>query len=134
MATTILTKDITFKIGTASGNTNELVCRKLFNVTLDKTLVQDESICGVHTAVGGATKWSFDYELIFDADPSGSDISGTDVAQWCNNGTKVFVEIGNTNYNRSGYGYLTNVKEAAPLNGFLSATGTFTGDGDVSIS
>lgn len=133
--TTILSRDVVFEIASVSGGPySTVVCKKLYNVTLDKSLIQDESDCGVHTAVGVATKWSFDAEIILNTAIVSGETSGTDIAEFCDAGTKVWVTVSTSNYSRSGGGYITNYKESSPLNGFLSATFTFTGDGAISIS
>lgn len=112
-----------------------VVCKKTWGITLDKTVTQDENDCGVATSVGNATKFSSNFEFVLNKTPNTGEWGSDDVANFANNGTLVYFKFtdGTSGYLRTGHGYISNYVESAPFGGVVNATGTLTGDGNLSI-
>jgi len=133
--TALLSKLVPFALSTDGSTYNNVVCKKTWDLTLDKPLIQEDSDCGVITGVGNSTKWSFNFEFILNLTPDSGQISADTVAGYANDGTLIYVKVVHaSDYLRSGQGYITNYKESAPLNGFITSTGTFTGDGAIALA
>jgi hypothetical protein len=115
------TDDVTYK---------NVVCKKLWNLNIEKVVTQEDSDCATHTEVG-ATRFTFDFEFILNTTPNGATEWGSDaVIGWTNNGTLVYFKItSGSTYFRSASGYITNYVESAPQGGLVTATGTVTGTG-----
>lgn len=106
------------------------VCKKLSGVTITPTLIEDETDCGPATAAG-TKKFSFNAELLLNLTPNGAtELSLNEIATWANNGIEVYVLFQYlTSYYRQGKGVISNYSESLPLNGFVSATFTVSGNG-----
>jgi hypothetical protein len=126
---------VPFAVSTDGVTYKNLVCKKVWNVNLDKTIVEDESDCGVHLGTGAA-KWSFDFEIILNTTPNGStELSATTLAGYADAGTLLYVKLQySSTYYRQGQGYISNYKESAPQGGFITATGTFRIDGSIDLT
>lgn len=124
-----------FAISTDGVTYKSVVCKKAWNVAIDPQITSEDSDCGVHTSVG-TTRWSFDAEIILNTTPNGAtEVSANTVAGYANAGTLVYVKlVYSGSYYRQGQGYITNYRESAPLNGLVSASFTFTGDGTLDLS
>ena len=102
-------------------------------MSLDIPLVQEDTDCGKISGVG-TPGFTFNVEFIFTTTPGTGEVSANEVAGYANTATLVYVKISNGAYIRSGSGYLSNYKESAPVNGFVTATATLTGSGTISLS
>lgn len=133
--TPIQSRNVPFAIGTDGISYKNLVCKKLWGLTLTPTTVEEETDCGI--AVGtGAVKFSFNFEIVMTTTPNGAtEVSANTVAGYAVNGTLVYVSlVSGSDYIRKGSGYITNYQESAPQGGFITATGTITGNGTISLS
>lgn len=128
--TTLQSSSVPFAMGTDGISYKNVVCKKLWGLNLNPTLIEDESDCGPHTATG-TKKFSFNVEFLLNTTPNGaSEISANEVATWANNGTTVYVLLQYlTQYYRQGSGVISAYSESAPLNGFITATATISGNG-----
>lgn len=107
-----------------------VVCKKLWGLGIEKTVVQDENDCGIATSVGNATKFSPNFEIVLNTTPDSNQFSANDIAGFANLGTLVYFKLTDgAGYYRQGSGYITSYNESAPFGGTVSATGTITGDG-----
>lgn len=139
--TTVLGQNVPLTISTDAGTSYKtVVCNKAWGFSGDTSITEDESDCGPHTAVGQA-KWSFSVEGLINITPTSTEVSGEDLLSlWANKtsflikaqtptsgtpGTDLFIQ---------GACYLTNYQVNKTTNGFLSFTGTFTGDGNVDVT
>lgn len=119
----------------SDGNTYyQVVCKKAAGVAIEPQITQEDSDCGPHTSAG-TTRWSFDAEVILNTTPNGAtEISVDTIAGWANNATTVYAKLVNGTYYRQGAGIVTNYRETLPLNGLVTATFTFTGDGTLDLT
>lgn len=126
---------VPFAVGTDGIAYKNLVCKRLWGLTINPTITEEESDCGVAVGVGIA-HFSFNFEIIMSTTPNGAtEVSANTTAAWANNGTLVYVKlISGSDYIRKGSGYISNYQESAPLNGVITATGTITGNGTISLS
>jgi hypothetical protein len=133
--TVLQSRNVPFAIGTDGVTYKTAVCKKAVNVAIEPQITQEESDCGTHTAVG-STRWSFDAEVILNTTPNGAtEVSINTIAGYANAGTTVYVKLVNAGtYYRQGSGIITNYRETLPLNGFVTASFTFTGDGTLDLS
>lgn len=132
--TTLLSKLVPFAISTDGSNYSNIVCKKAWDMSLDIPLVQEDTDCGKITGVG-TPGFTFNVEFIFNTTPGSGEVSANEVAGYANSSTLVYVKVSDgAGYIRSGSGYLTNYKESAPVNGFITATATLTGSGTISLS
>ena len=131
--TTLASKLIPFALSSDDVTYKNVVCKKAWDLNIDLPLTQEESDCSVHTAVG-TPKWAFNFEIILNTTPDSNQYSADAVATFANNGTRIFVKVTYTGYYRQGAGYITNWKESAPVNGLVTCTGTFTGDGTLDLT
>lgn len=123
-------RSVPFAIGLDGVTFKNLVCKKLWGLSIEKDVVQDPNDCGMATSVGVATKFSVNFEIVLNLTPGATEYSANDVATFANDGTLVYFKLAYlTSYLRSGSGYITNYQESAPFGGMVSATGTITGDG-----
>lgn len=128
--TTLQSSLVPFAMGTDGISYKNVVCKKLWGLSLNPTLIEDESDCGPHTAAG-TKKFSFNAEILLNLTPNtATEISANEVATWANNGTTVYVLLQYlTSYYRQGSGVISAYQESAPLNGFVTATFTVSGSG-----
>jgi hypothetical protein len=133
--TILASNQVPFALSLDGGLTyKNVVCKKLWGMTIDKTLVQEETDCDTLTAVG-ATKFSFNFEFVLNTTPNtATEISANEVAEAANEGTIAYAKLQADGYYRQGGGYITNYQENAAQGGMVSATGTFTGSGPLALS
>jgi hypothetical protein len=133
--TILASNQVPFALSLDGGLTyKNVVCKKLWGMTIDKTLVQEETDCDTLTAVG-ATKFSFNFEFVLNTTPNtATEISANEVAAAANDGTLGNVKLQADGYYRQGAGYITNYQENAPQGGMVTATGTFTGSGPLDLT
>lgn len=134
--TPIASSAVPFAISTDAGVTfKNVVCKKTWNLTLDNTLVQEETDCGVLTETG-ASNVTFGFEFVLNTTPNGATEWGSDdVMNMANDKTTIVVKTTNgSTYYRSMSGKITNYQESAPQGGMVNATGTFTGSGILDTS
>lgn len=130
--TPIQARNVPFAVGTDGVTYKNLVCKKLWGLTLTPTIVEEETDCGI--AVGsGAVKFQFNFEIVMNTTISGAtEISANTMMGYANNGTLIYVLLqSSTDYIRRGSGYISNYQESAPQGGFITATGTITGNGTI---
>ena len=139
--TTVLGQNVPLTVSTDAGVTyRTVVCNKAWGFTGDTSITEDESDCGPHTAVGQA-KWSFSVEGLLNTTPDSTEISGEELLSLWANKTSFLVKC---QYPTSGTPggdmfiqgsvYLTNYQVNKTTNGFISFTGTLTGDGNVDVT
>lgn len=128
--TPLLARNIPFAIGIDGITYKNLVCKKLWGLTLTPTIAEEETDCGPATGVG-AVKFSFNFEIVMTTTPNGAtEVSANTVFGYANNGTLVYILLqSGSDYIRRGSGYISNYQENAPQGGFVTATGTITGTG-----
>lgn len=133
--TPIQSKLVPFAIGTDGITYNNLVCKKTWGLTWTPSITEEETDCGIAVGVG-AVKFSFNFEIVLNTTLAGAtEVSANQMAGYANNGTLVYVSlVSGTDYIRKGSGYISNYQESAPLNGVITATGTITGNGTISLS
>jgi hypothetical protein len=139
--TTVLGQNVPLTISTDSGSTyRTVVCNKAWGFTGDTSITEDESDCGPHTAVGQA-KWSFSVEGLYNTTPTSTEISGEELLSLWANKTSFLIKCqyptsgtpGGDMYIQ-GSVYLTNYQINKTTNGFISFSGTLTGDGSVDVT
>jgi len=139
--TTVLGQNVPLTVSTDAGTTyRTVVCNKAWGFTGDTSITEDESDCGPHTAVGQA-KWSFSVEGLLNTTPESTEISGEELLSLWANKTSFLIKCqyptsgtpGGDMYIQ-GSVYLTNYQVNKTTNGFISFTGTLTGDGNVDVS
>jgi len=141
MATTVLGQNVPITISTDDGTTYlTVVCNKAWGFTGDTSTTEDESDCGVHTAVGQG-KWSFSIEGLLNTTPSGTEASAEILLGLWANKTSFLVQVQyptsgtpGGDFYLSGSCYLTNFQMNKTTNGFITFSGTLTGDGDIDIT
>lgn len=133
--TTLQSRLVPFAISQDDITYKNVVCKKAWNLNLDIAVTQEESDCSVHTAVA-TPKWSFDFEIVLNLTPNGAtEVSANEVIALANAQTRFYVKVAYaSSYYRQGAGYISNWRESAPQGGFITATGTFTGDGTLDTS
>lgn len=135
-AQTVLTSiSVPFALSSDSGVTyKNVVCKKLWNLTIDGQPIEESTDCG-NLVAAGVPKFSFDVEFVLNQTPSGGTEWTVDqLANFAANGTNLYARVKySTTYIRSGNGLITNYKESAPQNGMVQGTFTFTGNGAISI-
>lgn len=132
---------VPFAISTNGTTYYNVVCKKTWDLTGDKPLVEDDSDCGHHVAVGASTKYTIGFELIFNSTPDSDQKSSNDLMGYFDAGTLLYFKLQyptsgspGTTYYRQGTGYITQYKEQAPLNGFIISTGTLTMNGSIDLT
>lgn len=130
--TPIQALNVPFAIGTDGIAYKNLVCKKLWGLTLTPTITEEETDCGIAVGVG-AVKFSFNFEIVLNTTLAGaSEVSANTMMGYANNGTLVYVLLqSGSNYIRRGSGYISNYQESAPQGGVISATGTISGNGTI---
>lgn len=133
--TVLQSRNVAMSISTDGVTYKSVVCKRVFNVSIDPQITQEDSDCGVHTTTG-STRWSFDAEVILNTTPNGAtEVSANEVAGYANAGTTVYMKLVNSGtYYRQGQGIIGSVRESGPLNGLVSTTFTFTGNGTLDLS
>jgi hypothetical protein len=133
--TTVAARSVPVAISTDGVTYKNAVCKKLWNLTLEKVTTEEESDCGTHAEVG-ATKITVDFEFILNTTPNGATEWGSDsVINWADAGTLVYIKLtSGSTYFRSVSGYFTNYTEAAPQGGLVAATVSFKGTGTIDTS
>src|SRR5574338_316741 len=132
--TALQSKGIVFNIGTDGVTYKKAVCKKSFDWSIEPQITQEDTDCGPLIAVG-TVKFSFNFELVLNTTPNSStEVSANEIANYANNGTTVYIQTESTadsgaSYYRQASGLLSNYKESAAVNGLLTATGTFIGNG-----
>ena len=128
--TTVAARNTPFAISTDDSTYKNVVCKKLWNLNIDKTVTEEETDCGVMTEVG-ASKVTFDFEFVLNTTPNGATEWGSDaVIGFTEAGTLIYVKTtSGSTYFRKISGYITNYRESAPQGGLITASGTFTGTG-----
>jgi len=130
----IQSANVPFAIGTDGITYKNVVCKRLWGLTLTPTITEEETDCGIAVGVG-AVKFQFNFEFVMTTTPAGTEISANTVFGYANNATLVYVLLQQgSNYIRRGSGYISNYQESAPLNGVITATGTITGQGTLASS
>lgn len=133
--TTLQSRLVPFALSTDGVTYGNVVCKKAWDITVDRALVEDDSDCGHHVGAGAAAKNSIGFEIILNTTKNSGEYSSTEVFNFSQNGTLVYFKIQYTTtpatYYRQGQGYITNYKESAPVGGFITATGTLSVDGDI---
>lgn len=123
---------VPFAMGTDGITYKNVVCKKLWGLNLNPTLIEEETDCGPLTATG-TKKFSFNAEIVMAITPlpnPSTEISANEVATWANDGTTVYVLLQYlTQYYRQGAGVISAYQESAALNGFVTATFTVSGSG-----
>lgn len=132
--TTVAARSVPVAISTDGLTYKNVVCKKLWNLQVEKVVTEEESDCDTHIEVG-STKFSYDFEFILNTTPNGATEWGSDaVLGWTINGTLIYIKTtSGSPYYRSGAGYITNYTESAPQGGLITATGTFRGTGSLDI-
>src|SRR5205809_106635 len=128
--TPLASRLVPFAISTDGTTYNNVVCKKSWDLALNIPLVQEDTDCGKITGVG-TPGFTFGVEFVFTTTPGAGEISANTVMGYANAGTLIYVKISNGTYIRSGSGYLSDYKESAPVNGFITATATVTGNGTI---
>jgi hypothetical protein len=133
--TVVQSRNVPFAVSTDGNTYKNVVCKKTWGLTLAPQFTEEDSDCGTLTAVG-SVRFSFDFEIVLNTTPNGAtEISANEMAGYANNGTLIYVKLVSTGvYFRQGSGYITNYTESAPINGFVTATGTVTGSGTLDIT
>lgn len=129
--TPILSSAVPFAISKDSGVTyKNVVCKKTSGLTINNTLVEEETDCGVLTGLG-ASKVSFNVEFVLNTTPNGAtEWSSDEVINMANDKTLVTVKTTSGSlYYRSMSGYFSNYQETLAQGGMVSATATFNGTG-----
>lgn len=134
--TALESRNVPFAVSTDGNTYKNLVCKRTWGVSIEPQFTQEDSDCGVLTAVGASPRWSFSFEIIMNTTPNGAtELSANEMAGYANSGTLLYVKLVSTGvYYRQGSGYITAYEESAPINGFVTATGTFTGTGTLDLS
>lgn len=135
-AQTVLTSiSVPFALSIDGGITfKNVVCKKLWGMTIDGQPIEEATDCG-NLVAAGVAKFSFNVEYVLNMTPSGaSEWTADQVANFGALGTNLYAKVKfSTIYIRSGNGLITNLKEDAPQNGMIQGTFTFTGNGAISI-
>ena len=140
--TTLLGQNVPITISTDAGsNYRNIVCNKAWGFTGDTSITEDESDCGPHTAVGQA-KWSFSFEGLLNTTPESTEVSGEELLSLWANKTSFLIMAqypasggsAGTDLYIQGSCYLTNYQVNKTTNGFISFTGTLTGDGNIDVN
>lgn len=97
----------------------------------------DDSENGQEVTLNGYS-WKFDFDALTDDNPSGTQATYKEMAEYFLSGTKLYTRRkydGTTgDFTISGRAYLTELSESAEREGYLTFTGTLTGTGDVTIA
>lgn len=127
--TPIQALSVPFAIGTDGIAYKNLVCKKLWGLTLTPTITEENTDCGIAVGVG-AVKFSFNFEIVLNTALAGAtEVSANTMMGYANAGTLVYILLSTTGYVRRGSGYISNYVESAPQGGVISATGTISGNG-----
>lgn len=112
-----------------------VVCKKQSGLSINNTLVKDETDCGVLVSLG-ASDVSFTGEFVLNTTPNGASEWGSDsVIGWAVNKTLVYLKFTSGSlYYRQIAGYFSQYGEALVQGGKVTATFTFNGTGDIDIT
>jgi hypothetical protein len=130
--TPIQARNVPFAVGTDGITYKNLVCKKVWGLTMTPTITEEETDCGIATGVG-AVKFSFNFEIVLNTTLAGAtEISANQMMAFVNAGTLLYILLqSGSDYIRRGSGYISNYQESAPQGGLISATGTITGNGTI---
>lgn len=114
--------------------TSKLICLKNCSYNGSRTVITDETRCGVLKETGPASH-QFTGEVVFDDAPAGGEASYNEIQALFINDTQKYwtlTDAGNTLFH-GGYGKITNLTQANPESGHSSATLTVEITGDLDI-
>jgi hypothetical protein len=133
--TPILASAVPIAISTDGITYKNVVCKKLSGLTINNTLVKDETDCGTLISTG-ASDISFTGEFILNTTPNGASEWGSDkVIEWVTSKTLIYIKFTSGSlYYRQMQGYLSQYGETLAQGGKVSATFTFNGSGDIDIT
>lgn len=133
--TPILSSAVPMAISTDGITYKNVVCKMTWGLTINNTLVKDETDCGVLASLG-ASDVGFTAEFILNTTPNGASEWGSDdVIGWAVNKTLIYIKTTSGSlYYRQMAGYLSAYTESAPQGGKIRATFTFNGSGTLDIT
>lgn len=133
--TVILSSAVPFAVSTDGVTYKNIVCKKTSGLTINSTIIKDETDCGVLISTG-ANDVTFTGEFILNTTPNGATEWGSDaVIGWITNNTLVYVKFTSGSlYYRQMAGYFSQYSETLEQGGKVAATMTFNGTGTIDIT
>lgn len=132
--TTVQGKTIPLAISLDDVTYKNLVCATAHDLTIDTPVNTEQSDCGSHSSIGNPAGTA-SFSGLLNITPNGATEAGHDeVAQYANNGTKVYLKCTPGGKMFKGYGWMNNFVSQKQTESLYSFTFNFTLDGTWTIS
>lgn len=132
--TTVQGKTIPLAISLDDITYKNLVCSTAHGLSIDVPVNTEQSDCASHSSVGNPAGTAT-FSGLLNITPNGATEAGHDeVAQYANNGTKVYIKCQPGAKLFKGYGWITNFNSTKATESLYAYDITFTADGTWTIS
>lgn len=129
-------KDVILKLSLDGVTYKEIVCETEHSYNRSRSTNQVETKCygGVAFTSLGAKSGSTDYTGLFETQPSTTQVSGTEINTYFEDGTYLYWKEDTPGRYRQGRGYITDLSESASVGDAVQFSFTLMHDGDVDIT